>query len=544
MDKTDKDDFWDIGKLMPKKTVHRGARFDTSSVDVSIAPPPSQGQVLQSKAEYDSSELKLTSVDSSSEPAEARLEREYSPENAFILKVGVYTSPSPYRYYEDFERTMHKYLRLTVKEAEKVPFFSYVPQYSQLSKQRLSWYLYWRSMCRRREYVQTDLSYIILYIYELINFDNPRHPDRMIDELCSLWRAYRGDYPQLDRYLPDWVCDYCLIHAVRLPFDTVSDFIYDTLENSTLKGFYYGSDMEGGGEYTWGMICVASLYSYKKSKYYTPENKEAFDVHIKAAVTEALREKLCKLSDGEGTYVNQKRDVYVGALCTASAKRTLYIEHIPFTQSHILRSEATLAVKYAENKLRGALGIKSRLSVSGLEQTVTDRIDSYFAQHFGTKAASEEKKITEPEYMAYYESQTHGVELSRAADIEERSWETATLMCESFDGDGDDEAAADMTPPEMIDEQNTQEHREDQASPSEQETDLDACEREVLSLILSGKSKQAESVAASHGRFLSGVCERINGAALDIIGDIAIEQSGGEYRVLLDYEEEVSQWLK
>ncbi len=559
MSETDRDEFWDIDKLLPKKSARRAAKFDTTSVGISSAPMPPE---TSNPALFSSSELKLSACSAAKEKETARLVLEYSPENAFIGKVSVYTAPSPYRYYEDFELTMHKYLRLTVKEAERVPFFSYVPQYSQLSKQRLSWYLYWRSLCRRREYVQTDLSYIILYIYELLNFENPRHPDRIIAELCSLWRAYRAEYHQLDRYLPDWVCDYCLIHAVSLPTDIVSDFIYDTTEHSTLKGFYYGAENVGSDAYTWGMICAASLYNYKKSKYYTDENKALFDTHIKAAVSFALGEKLGGGSEGERSYVRHKRDVYVGALCTAAAKRTLYIEHIPLTQARLLRSETTLAIKHAENRLRGILGIKSRLSTVGLDLKLKEKTDRYFAEAFGAEISSEHRRTqeTEPDYMAYYDSQTHGTELCRAADIEAASWDTAQLMCESFDED-DELLFAEQDSAQKEDKKEKSDISKEASKSSAEavplldfeayeneegscELCLDFCEREVLSLLLLGKSKEAERTAAEHGRFLSAVCERINEAALDILSDIVTEQRDGEYYVLSDYESEVKQWLK
>ncbi len=547
----EKDEFWDIGKLLPKKSVKKGAMYDTSSIDVSA----DENKPLSSEqTSYNSEERRLTAADVGREKEEPKLLHEYYPDNAFIKKVSVYTSPSPYRYYEDFERTMHKYLRLTVKEAERVPFFSYVPQYSQLSKQRLSWYLYWRSLCRRREYVQTDLSYIMLYVYELLNFDNPKHPDRIIEELCFLWRAYRTEHAQLDRYLPDWVCDYCLIHALELPSHLVSDFIYDTLDHSSLKGFYYGSERGGSDAYTWGMICAASLYNYKKSKYYTDEHREMFDTHIKAAVSAALTDKLGSSSCEEHGYTLQKRDVYVGALCTSTAKRTVYIEHIPFTQSHFLRSEATLAVKHAENRLRAVLGIKSRLSVSGVSSEIKEKIDGYFAERFGKKSLAESRRgKEEPEYMAYYDSQTHGVEFGRAENIEKASWETAALMCESFDGDdAADELCDDISLNAPTEEKDREEHGIHASEigsfeiPSQDgaEISLDACEREVLGLLLIEKSREAEALAASHGRFLSAVCERINEAALDIISDIVIEQTEGGYCVLSDYEEEVREWLK
>ena len=189
-----RDDFWNIERLVPPRAHrHKTVRYDVSGAEITV--PADDDSVRGSDADREG--RRLTSL--SAEREREELVCEYSPDNSFVRRVQVYARQGGFHYYEDFERTMHKYLRLTVKHAEREPFFSYVPQYSQLSGARMSWYLYWRSACRRREYLPTDYSYVLLYVYELLNFHNLRHPDIMADELCSLWAAYRAEYPQLAR---------------------------------------------------------------------------------------------------------------------------------------------------------------------------------------------------------------------------------------------------------------------------------------------------------------------------------------------------------
>jgi len=569
----DKDEFWDIGKLLPKRKASAGVGFDTSAVDVTDGARGTPS-ALDEGTDAGKESLRLNFKGERHQEQE-RLVYEYCPDNSFIRKVSVYTCPSAYRYYEDFRKTMHKYLTLTVKEAERVPFFSYVPQYSQLSSQRLAWYLFWRSGCRRREYMQTDFSYVLLYIFELINFENPRHPDRIIEELCSLWRAYRSEFWQLDKYLPDWVCDYCLIHGVKLPYDIVSDYISDVLENCSYKAFYIGEAGRVG--LTRGRVAVmsASSYNYKKSKFYTDENKKLFDTHILLSASSALGLEGDGDSGEERELTVTKREVYVGALCTSEAKRTLYIEHYPLARSHTLKSEATLAVKYAENKLRAVLGIRSRLAVTGIGEGIKAEIDRYFAETFPSAHKREQPIVCEPEYMAYYDPADSGVKLEHAADIERESWETAALMCESFDdaeelipdmeetqvsekgydgeysagllrngaladgGRSSDEFAFALSPVTAGYDQELEQNQFEALIGS-----LGVLELDILILLLQKRQKQAQKAALDSGGFLSGVCERINSAALEYISDILIECVEGEYIILPDYESEVRECLK
>lgn len=49
------------------------------------------------------------------------------------------------------------------------PFMSYWPTYEHMMESQQRWYFYWRSEVRAGRYPDTDLSYIFVYVYELIN---------------------------------------------------------------------------------------------------------------------------------------------------------------------------------------------------------------------------------------------------------------------------------------------------------------------------------------------------------------------------------------
>ena len=510
--------------------------------------------------------------------ATARVSFSYFPDNAIIRQVRVYSYRGGCRYYEDFEKTMYKYIKLSVKQsAERVSFFSYMPQYSQLSREKLSFYLYWRTLCRKGEYIQADFSYILLYVFELLNFSRAKYPEKIVRQLCLLWRAYRREYPQLDRYLSDWVCDYCLIHKVDLPRDIVCGFYDVCVELSSFREFYF-AEIDGSDAYVRALALGGCLYSYKKSKFYTDKTRELYDEHIPRAVERALlNTERASVDVTRGEVTTLRRDAFVGALVTYGAKKTIEVDYYPLTRSGSLGQEIAKATKYAENRLRSYLGIKSRLFARDADDAMKREIDAYFDTVLGESLAHERDEYEGADYMAYYEAESSELDFLRAADIEKDSWHTAEMMGGSFDVGEDYSSTYDKSTENKdataSDLESTSETKAasasecvtpffdieqtygDGAEPCDLFDDKDSSmdelflkmsesEREVIRLLFLRDYAGAERYAIDTGAFLSGICDSINEKALDVMYDILIDRDKGCFYILSDYEGEVRKCLK
>ena len=57
----------------------------------------------------------------------------------------------------------------TEAKALPVEFMQYWPTYDVMSPAQQQWYFYWRSEVRQGRLLATDLSYIFVHVYELIN---------------------------------------------------------------------------------------------------------------------------------------------------------------------------------------------------------------------------------------------------------------------------------------------------------------------------------------------------------------------------------------
>ena len=247
-----KDDFWDIDSMLPQSiriTPTAAAERDTEAVEIAfgedtqedtrelhIPPMPNITERMHRAAQYRQGAARNPDRRTAPMPSHggtpgdvspqmAQPVCNYEPQNSLIHAVAVFRWPERYQYYERFTADAERYFNRTAAECPFVNFFAYMPQYSQMSQDQLRWYLYWRDNVRHGEYLATDYSYLFLYIYEILNLPEKIKPERGLTLLCDLWLAYRDQFPRLDRYLGEWVCDYCLIHRLPPPLQRLAPIL-------------------------------------------------------------------------------------------------------------------------------------------------------------------------------------------------------------------------------------------------------------------------------------------------------------------------------
>ena len=113
-----------------------------------------------------------------------------------------------------FVERARQYVNRVEVQADPVPFQQYWPTYASMSEEQQRWYFYWRTQLRQDNWLTTDLSYLFVHVYEVINmigFDNPKDA---FNHLVQFWQYYRESQPKLDRYLPDWIADFIVFHRL------------------------------------------------------------------------------------------------------------------------------------------------------------------------------------------------------------------------------------------------------------------------------------------------------------------------------------------
>ncbi len=519
-----KDDFWAIEKLVPKRDKPKVQRPtpDTSAVEITSDAP---------SVSFDGTKLNLShdvAIQKSTPPTVSDVpDEEYSPACPLIEKAYIYRWKNNYNYYEDFRRDARRYYRASVREAVHVPYFSYVPQYVQLTRDQLRWYIYWRGCVRRDVYPETDYSYILLLITEIINLAD--EVDTVLGQriLLALYRNYSTAYPRLCRYLSDWICDYSLIHHLPPPTDIDTSLT----ENCSLREFYvFFEGNDASDNYARLLIKYCSGYDYKKSKFATNDNLELYDRHISGALSRAIDRcsEPGSILSGAGLDSNLiTRDAYSGALCSSEIKRRIKVKFFSFSRSHELRFLVADIIKHSENKIRAYLGIKSRLSVFGIPESITHALDAYFAEELPViKRMPYESESAVEDYDRLYEQPHTELSLENAEMIEKSSWNTTQLLVEAFDGDVIDEEKAQPEP--VIEVKSNDQNDLKTALGDKYEFVLAALDEDIA---------QQKAIAARLGLLPDALADMINDIAADILGDIILEDAVGGYTIIEDYKE-------
>ncbi len=526
----DKDAFWDLSSLLPpRKRTDNQKRFATT---VTPAAVNAEGEGTENISKE---ELQLTSSSRGEENCEVS---EYHPEgNNLIRTVRVLRRVSDYNFYDRFRRDAIRYLgEERTEEKPFVPFFSYIPQYAQLSEAQKEYYFYWRSAVRRGEYPRTEESYFFLYIYEIINLPEYIPPKKSAELLVAAWAGYRKILPRIDKYMAEWFADYCLVHGINGPFEGLRPFLAKILPYATMKEFYLGAM----GDYTPRGIDTAlaffSDYRWRDSRYAVGENYALFETHIFASLAPVVEYLFAR----ERFFVKEasrticKRDAFCGSLCAHNVRCRLQVTYHTVQDVAFLRTCLTAAVKYVENKLRSLLAVKSRLSVNLPLLDIKEMIDRYF-DTVAHKIRTPKTAPPPPEYEKLYDRPKTIPSFQNASEIERSSWDTTCALVTEEElamiKNGEKSKAESTFLPEAAE------------IPTQTESFLTEEELAYLRAVLEDDRAAVRALLLQTGRLEAEWAAAINEKSMERIGDIVLLEGEDGYQPIEDYEEELSEWI-
>ena len=437
------------------------------------------------------------------------------------------------------------------KPTEPVACTSFVPQYSQMNSRQLDYYLWFRDNARQDNFLPADFAYVLLYIYEILNLPDQIPTVEGIERLCLLWAHYRKVYPKLDAYLCEWIPDYALIHGVALP-GVLEPFLSEIVRKAQFKEFFLDNMCPPGGRLSHRAIAVLagvlletySDYDYTLSRYYTGGNQAAYDKCIPEALTAALEQAY---AEGRGMFATDRlyrltRDSYCGAIIHTGNKRRIDVAFHSCIRSPDTRRYVTGIVKYAENRLRGRLKIKSKLNASDIAPADKAQVDAYFGPE---EVPVAKKKVVEEEaYMQLYDVDTTGFDFSVAKQIEDASWRNTDRLTAAEPGEPvvpEMPIAEEPAAQEVV--ENVPVAAQPMQVPVEEKGQVTA-EPSVRDAVLALLGGQFESYCRAHGLFPGKVAEQINEVFLDVTGDILVEADGNRYSLIEDYREDAEAWSK
>ena len=487
--------------------------------------------------------------DSAGEAERDTVIRQYTTGGRYLTHVTVKSWPGARGFYEKFVHDAALSHARGGEEAPHVQYFSYIPQYSQLTPSMWKFYLWFKESVRRGVRLpDADFSYVILYVYEIINLEGVIAPAEGAELLARIWVMYRPMHPSLDKYLSEWMADYCLVHGVALP-KILTKILCEVGAKARLKEFYADAAISAG--LSVGPLIRLALSDHNLTKGRFVKDIEGFADEICAVFDAVIAEHMSK---GIGLFeekLNRESelicDAYCGSLCASTVKKKIYLKLKSFFRLPEARRIVTELMKGCENIVRARHGIKARLSappVTGTSYVITAR------------------SAEEMTYMSYYDSPAEELTPEKAAQIEAQSWqnvesltvedvhETSDSFAEEPEGAFFSDGIDDVTDVVDAAEETTVVAIGDpgQKSTDEPKT-LEASEPSVSTGTDDEKYKKVLWTAAEGGSFASACRElglfadtaaaHINEIALEFIGDVVLEQSGTDYVFIEDYIDDI-----
>ncbi|MBE6548576.1 MAG: hypothetical protein E7667_06870 [Ruminococcaceae bacterium] len=467
----------------------------------------------------------------------------YTPQNPLIKRVEIYTDKGAESIFAQdnlFLRERKALIDRHGKEVPHVPFYSMMPRYSQMTRPQLAYYLWWRENIRVGIWLEADISYAILYAHELIASED-EDKNAVLDKLCRLYHAQCGDKHVAYFGIGSLISDYCILNNLKISDGQLGEKFSEFLAYTGLPEFFIDISDRYSRELYQRILGGVSMYNYKKSKHY-PSSPEIFDTHMEMAVASIFENDKAYAaisSFAAGAYgdilTSHKPFFKIPGLTHKNAK--IKISYYPMS---VLQSPITDALRYCENKIREHLGVKSKLNVTTVNPDIKFALDNYFEQSCPPmskeRIAKRAAQGAEAEYDKFYDVPKCDISPERARQIEAQSWETTKILIETFSEQ--ESYIPDALPAQQPTEQKISipEQTEENGSLLDRLSKIIGDQAEFLSYCISEDASAQRKFVLSMSVSADEVAEQINQAALELIGDILLEDRGDCYAVIEEYK--------
>ena len=441
---------------------------------------------------------------------------------------------------KSFFEMAREYADKTHEKTEHIPFMCYWPSYEYMSEPQLNWYLYLRECLKNGEYPNTDLSYLFVYIYEIINQIGLNKSDDGFDKMVEIWKNYRKTHDKLDRYLIDWTSDYIRFYNYNASkaFELLEkEDLFLLMPADMLMEHYIKSDMALPLE----VIARFSDYKFYESEFIKSSDGNLFTDHL-PGVFNKIRKHMNEKKEGDFetrfTPSQIKRILKIPFLRAPFDNKTnvRLPGYLPYEQHKPLRAFITTVVKEFENQLRALTKHKGRLRPEKLPDEIINICKTY-AQNAVNGAQPEqtvEIKIDRKRLLA----------LIQDSDIVRKK-----LIEGNYEYGDAPESAAQTVQNDITNETNVKE--ESQAEVQEPVADeivmlesgnkllpdLSPVQQKIVDYLMEhgGGCKSGEIGAAFQGVFVGVEIDKINDYALETIGDLLIGFEDEQWYIMEDY---------
>ena len=429
-------------------------------------------------------------------------------------------------------------------------FFRYYPTYQLMSDVQLRGYFSWRTKVRRGQVEPIALSFVFVYLYELLNGIGVSSPEEGYDRLIAFRDAYAPIDGTVTHYLKDWLVDYVVYYGLDPSLLRDAEALLPYKQYTVLARWRLHTEDE-----LFAALCGLSSYNIEKSKFYKtrPEETKAVLCRVFAAFSEH-HEKHCKNSLCErlfGKTHTLPYTMFSGAVfLTDREKPDADYEVFPWYgyalrrgtwyRTRLDRSPAKSRklgelVRNVDAILRERSGFEAPLKATDKTKLFTglvnEAIDAVREEQRRRAAAVIEIDVTKLNAIRTDASATR----DRLMTQEERGEESGVRSSEF----GDIESEVGSRKSEVAPETDAPPGGTDASADAPDDWPLDETETAVLRAVMRGEDGAAMLKGA--GRMFSVVIDEINDKLFDLFGDTVIYDAGDGPAVYEDYEEELKE---
>lgn len=426
----------------------------------------------------------------------------------------------------------------------------YYPTYMSFSDEQLRGYFSWRTRVRHGTVEQTSLSFVYLYLYELLGCYGFDSPQAAFDALKWIWSRYRTIDASIDGYAKSWMKDFVVFYQLdRACLSDVYDFSYDDALPVLIDY------RESGDGDLFDALCVFSSYHLRGSALYKayPEDCAAvcvrafrlyadyYETHNKSSLCESLFGQYTASSytifgsavfrgrtkHADGVYTLGKYHRY---LC----KRGCWMQEKYFGAG---KKNAKLGclMKAADARLRREFGFSPPLTPGKETKIMQSMIEKALAAWLQEKkAAQARERALRFDFSRLSEIRSSSEKLRERLTVAEDS--AYVPAQDLIPEEQAEKEAASAVPPVALPPAAAAAAAES-AAPDDSLLMLDETERTFLSLLLTGGDAAALQFLSQRHIMPSVAVDRINEKLYDAFSDTVIECGDDAVRVVDDYRE-------
>ena len=434
-------------------------------------------------------------------------------------------------YSESYEKIFYKQGKFMERLEDdfdyREEFAQYFPTYQSMSDRQLRGYFSWRTKVRHCVIEKTSISFVFVYIYELINQIGVRSAIDGFHKLKNFWTAYRKIDLRIDSYVKLWLKDYVVYN--NLDKSLLEDLLYSNYNNALLTLHNYKSH---GADEVFSALNSISSYDLRDSGFFKrhPDDVKNVTYDVFSALSDHY-DKDCKTTLGEtffGVFYTssyymfnsavfydriRRRDfVYeIDEFCTYSCKKGNWSCKSFFHYGNKNQRIGAL-LKTIDFNMRKKFNFRSTLKVVKTseihENIINNTIDNY---------QEKQKEAARPKIE---------IDVSKLQNIRKAALQTQSKLL--VDEDEPEKAAA----PEFFDKKPV----------AENDIGLSDIEYLFMKCLLYGKAYDDQ--VQSNGLLLSVLVDAINGNLFDRFGDTIIIENGGRPELIADYLEELKEIIR